>query len=301
VLRHVEGPPGAIERNPIDHGCNPDARQYVDRGQPQALLDFLAVESEDFVKDVLIGVVVFAIIFGGAMLGMVLGKVLPDPHLSAESRDTIRTIMATLGTLSAVVLGLLTGSSISSLAEKESELRSAGVQFIMLDRTLAEYGAETAPIRALAKEQLAQRIGQIWPEEGGAVSLTALGSGAGIDLVARELLELSPQTERQRWLRSNALENTKTIAQSRWTTVEQIGSRFPWAFFVVVVSWLTVIFASFGLFAPRNASVIAALLVAAIALAGPIFMMLEMDQPYGGLVKIPSTSLRVALDQLGRS
>jgi hypothetical protein len=56
-----------------------------------------------------------------------------------------------------------------------------------------------------------------------------------------------------------------------------------------------------GLFAPRNASVMAALLVAAFALAGPIFMMLEMDQPYGGLVKIPSSSLRVALDQLGRS
>ena len=103
------------------------------------------------------------------------------------------------------------------------------------------------------------------------------------------------------WLRSNALESTNTIAQSRWTTVEQIGSRFPWAFFVVVVAWLAVIFASFGLFAPRKASVIAALLVAAIALAGPIFMMLEMDQPYGGLVKIPSTSLRVALDQMGRS
>ncbi|PRC54538.1 hypothetical protein C6A85_48255, partial [Mycobacterium sp. ITM-2017-0098] len=84
----------------------------------------------------------------------------------SESRDAIRTIMAMLGTLSAVVLGLLTGSSISSLAEKESELRRAGVQFIMLDRTLAEYGPETAPIRALAKDLLAQRIDQIWPEEG---------------------------------------------------------------------------------------------------------------------------------------
>ena len=133
------------------------------------------------------------------------------------------------------------------------------------------------------------------------MSLTALGSGAGIILVQRDLFALSPQTEQQRWLRSNALQITNTIAESRWTTIEQIGSRFPWAFFVVVVSWLAVIFASFGLYAPRNASVVAALLVAALALAGPIFMMLEMDQPYGGLVKIPSTSLRVALDQLGKA
>jgi hypothetical protein len=120
-------------------------------------------------------------------------------------------------------------------------------------------------------------------------------------LVQRDLFAMSPRTEQQRWLRSNALQMTNAIAESRWTTVEQIGSRFPWAFFIVVVAWQAVIFASFGLFSPRNASVIAALLVAALAIAGPIFMMLEMDQPYGGLVKIPSTSLRVALDQLGTS
>ncbi|MEO3756816.1 hypothetical protein ABGB19_00780 [Mycobacterium sp. B14F4] len=252
-------------------------------------------------KDVLIGVAVFAMIFGGALFGMFLAKILPDQHLSTESRDAIRIVMAMLATLSAVVLGLLTGSSISSLGEREGELRSAGVQFIMLDRTLAEYGPETGRTRALLKQLLAERINQIWPEEDGAVSLTALSSGAGIVLVQRDLFALSPQTEQQRWLRSKALEITDTIAESRWTTIEQIGSRFPWAFFIVVVGWLAVIFASFGLYAPRNASVIAALLIAALTLAGPIFMMLEMDQPYGGMVKIPSTSLRVALDQLGRS
>jgi hypothetical protein len=252
-------------------------------------------------KDILIGVAVFAIIFGGALFGMFLGKILPDQHVSNESRDAIRIVMAMLATLSAVVLGLLTGSSMSSLGEKEGELRSAGVQFIMLDRTLAEYGPETAQTRSLLKQLLAERISQIWPEEHGAVSLTALGSGAGIVMVQRELFALSPQTEQQRWLRSNALEITNAIAESRWTTIEQIGSRFPWAFFIVVVAWLTIIFASFGLYAPRNASVTIALLVAALTLAGPIFMMLEMDQPYGGLVKIPSTSLRVAFDQLGQS
>ena len=191
-------------------------------------------------KDIWIGVAVFAIIFGGAMVGMLLGKILPDQHVGTESRDAIRIVMAMLATLSAVVLGLLTGSSISSLGEREGELRSAGVQFIMLDRTLAEYGPETAQIRTLAKQLLAERISQIWPEEDGAVSLTALSSGAGIVLVQRDLFALSPQTEQQRWLRNNALQITSTIAESRWTTIEQIGSRFPWAFFVVVVAWLTV-------------------------------------------------------------
>ncbi len=105
-------------------------------------------------KDILIGLAVFAIIFGGAVLGMVLGKVLPDQHLSTDSRDSIRIVMGMLATLSAVVLGLLTGSSMTSLGEKENELRAAGVQFILLDRTLAEYGPETAQIRVMLKDCL---------------------------------------------------------------------------------------------------------------------------------------------------
>src|SRR3954466_11522852 len=128
-------------------------------------------------KDILIGVAVFAIIFGGALFGMFLGKILPDQHVSNESRDAIRIVMAMLATLSAVVLGLLTGSSMSSPSGKEGELRSAGVQFIMLDRTLAACLPETAPRSSLLKQLLAERLGMIWPEEHGAVSLRTLSSG----------------------------------------------------------------------------------------------------------------------------
>ncbi len=249
---------------------------------------------------VLIGVIIFGVIFGSAIVGMALGKILPTQLMSTESRDVIRVVMAMLATLSAVVLGLLTGSSIGSLSEKEGELRSAGVQFIMLDRTLATYGPETNEIRILLKQVLAERVAQIWPEEGGDVSLAALGAGQGIVAVQQKLFSLTPQTEQQRWLLGKALDNTYRIAESRWKTIEQIGSRFPWHFFIVVVSWLAIIFASFGLFAPRNASVIAALFVAALGLSGALFMIVEMDQPYQGLVKIPSTSLRTALEQLGQ-
>ena len=251
-------------------------------------------------SDVLVGVIVLGLLFGGGLLGMFLGWILPHQHLSPDTRDVIRVVMAMLATLSAVVLGLLTGSAIGSLAEKDGELRNAGVQFIMLDRTLAAYGPETNETRDLLKRLLAERISQIWPEEGD-VSLTALGAGAGIGLVQRDLFDMSPQTEEQRWLRSKALEITNTLAESRWTTIEQIGSRFPWPFFVTVVGWLVIIFVSFGLFAPRNAAVTAAFFVAALSLSGAVFMILEMDQPYDGAVKISSTSLRVALDQLGRS
>ena len=249
---------------------------------------------------ILIGVIVFGLMFGGALFGMFLGKILPNQHLGADARDVIRVTMAMLATLSALVLGLLTGAAINSLAEKDKELQHAGIQFIMLDRTLASYGPETGEAREVLKQTLARRIGQIWPEEGRSVSLVALGAGSGIEIVRDQLFGLTPATGKQRWLHAHALEITNAIAVSRWTTVEQIGSRFPWAFFIVVVVWLTILFASFGLFAPRNGSVVAALMVAAFGLAGAIFMIIEVDQPYDGLVRISSTSLRVALEQLGR-
>ena len=155
-------------------------------------------------SDILIGVIVLVVVFGGALFGMFLRGVLPNQHLSTDARDVIRIVMAMLATLSAVVLGLLTGSAINSLSEKETELRNAAVQFILLDRTLAAYGPETNDARKLLKQLLTDRMSLIWPEKGGSVSLAVLGGGAGIDLVQQELFAISPQTEKQRWLRSNA-------------------------------------------------------------------------------------------------
>ena len=80
----------------------------------------------------------------------------------------------------------------------------------------------------------------------------------------------------------------------------EIGSSIQWPFLAILVFWLAVIFASFGLFAPRNTSVAAALFVAALSVAGSIYLILAMDQPYSGPIKISSASLRIALEQLGQ-
>jgi hypothetical protein len=123
----------------------------------------------------IIGGIVFACVFGGALFGMFLGTVLPKDHLSPDARDVIKVTMAMIAMLAALVLGLLTASAKSSLDDKESELRSAAAQVILLDRTMAEYGAETEEARDLLKQTLAARISQIWPEENATVTLGALG------------------------------------------------------------------------------------------------------------------------------
>jgi hypothetical protein len=147
---------------------------------------------------------------------------------------------------------------------------------------------------------VAARISQIWPEENTNVTPGAIGRGSGIEGIQRKLLDLSPQTDAQRWLQSTALQISGAIAAARWSILQQIGSDIQWPFMAILVFWLAIIFASFGLFAPRNASVNAALFVAALSVAGSIYLILEMDQPYSGLIKISSAPLRAALEQLGR-
>jgi hypothetical protein len=128
-----------------------------------------------------IGAIVFACVFGGALFGMYLGTVLPKDHLSPDARDVIKVAMAMIATLAALVLGLLIASAKSSFDEKESELRSTAAQVVLLDRTMAEYGAETHEARDLLKQTVAARISQIWQgETGWALFTTVLGIIIGV-------------------------------------------------------------------------------------------------------------------------
>ena len=243
---------------------------------------------------------VFACVFGGALLGMFLGGILPRHHVSPEARDVIKVSMAMVATLAALVLGLLTASAKNTLDDKETALRSTAGQVVLLDRTLAAYGPETQDARALLKQTLIARIGQIWPEENAEVRLGVIGEGGGIEAVQMAILRLSPKDDAERWLQSSALGIAGTIATARWQAFEQIGSSIQWVFLAIVVFWLSVVFMSFGLFAPRNVSVMVALFVAALSVAGAVYLILEMDQPYDGAIKIPSAPLRAAVEQLGR-
>jgi len=252
-------------------------------------------------EPVTIGLIAFAFVFGATLLGMYLGRVLPPEHLNPDAKDVIKVSMAMVATLASVVLGLLTASAQSSLDEKDGELRKGAGQIVLLDQTMAEYGPETADARSLLKEIVVTRIKLVWPDKKVAtLAPGAIGHGVGVEAVQKKLLVLSPKNDAQRWLQSTALQITRDMQQARWLFFEQIDSTIQWPFLVVLVSWLVMTFASFGLLAPRNTSVTATLFVAALSVAGSIYVTLEMEQPYRGLIKLSDAPLRTALAELGR-
>jgi len=68
----------------------------------------------------------------------------------------------------------------------------------------------------------------------------------------------------------------------------------------VLVCWTTAIFVSFGLLTKRNPTIFVCLVIAAAAVAGAIFLILELDSPFRGLMQISSAPAHLALALLGQ-
>jgi Protein of unknown function (DUF4239) len=246
-----------------------------------------------------IGCIVFACIFGGALLGMLLHRILPEHHLSTESKDVIKLGMALTATMSALVLALLVNSAKGSFDTQRNEITQLSANVILLDRVLAHYGPETKEARMLLAQTATAMLDRIWPESR-TENAELKPSGARGERFYDKIQELSPQNEVQRSLQAQALKMSVDLGQTRWLLFEQGGSSIPMPFLILLIFWVTIIFLSFGLFAPPNATVIATLFLCALSVSGAIFMILELDRPFGGVIHISSAPMRNALTQLGK-
>jgi hypothetical protein len=249
-----------------------------------------------------VALAVFACTFGGALLGMFLGPRLPAAHLSRDTQKAVKLGMGMIATLSGLVLGLLVSTAKSAFDTTDTEVKEISAKLVFLDHLLARYGPETTPIRAELRHYVALKIDQIWsPSAGRETRPTQTAAGSLLDNALGPLVALSPATDAQRELKTRALTLAGDIAQARWLLIEQnVGSVIPMPFLIIVVFWLTILFISFGLFSPRNATTIAALFVCALSVATALYLVLELSRPLGGTIQISSAAARNALSQMAR-
>ena len=240
-------------------------------------------------------------IFGGALLGLLLSRVLPEHHLRDNSKDTVKMVAGTIATLAALVLGLLVGSAKNSFDALNTEITQSSTKVILLDRALAAYGPETKDAREQLRRGVITLIDTFWPEEKTETSGFATFERTNkIETLQAKLRELTPATDAQRQLLSQAQQISSDLVQSRWLVIEQAQSALPVPFLVVLLFWLSMLHLSFGLFAARNATVITVLLISALSVSGAIFIILEMSHPLQGMVKVSSAPLRKAVEHLGQ-
>jgi hypothetical protein len=229
-----------------------------------------------------------------------LRRVLPDQHLHDESRDTIKLGAGMIATVSALVLGLLVASAKNTFDSTEEEITQRGAKIMFLDRLLADYGPQTQETRVQLRRTVAASIQMLWPEKGAKPGLTDYERMNGMEITQMTLLKVIPTTDAERRLYDTAQHILTDLRQSRWVLIARAEHVIPLPFLVVLLFWLTMLFVSFGLFAPHNATVITVLLISALSVSAAIFIILDMTHPLQGVITVSGAPMRKALEHLGQ-
>jgi hypothetical protein len=245
--------------------------------------------------------IIFCCSFGAGLLGMVLHIKLPDDHLDAGSKDVVKLVMGLIATMAALVLSLLIASGNGSYQAQDNEVRLISANMILLDRVLSFYGPDAKEPRALLKQGVIDIHDRIWsPDQTKAADLDPVATKGIANTFMDSLQRLSPKTDSQSTLKSQAMQIAQNLAQTRLLMFEQSGSSISWPFLTIMVFWICMLFLGFGLFAQFNATVTVALFIGSISVGGAIFLILELSAPYEGFMRISDAPLRDALAIISR-
>ena len=247
-----------------------------------------------------VGLIVFVCVFGSAILGVFLGKLLPDRHLNNDAKDIVKLATGLIATLAALVLGLLVSSAKARFDQVNSELMQVAVKVVLLDRVLAQYGPEAKGVRALLKSGLSTSAEQLLSgDESRQDKLDTSGAVHQMEAIQISIRALTPQNDGQRELRSRAAEISDELAASGWLLVLQSKGSISTVMLVMMVFWLSVIFTAWGVFSPRNPLVIVVFLAASLSVSGATFVILEMDEPLTGWIRVSPIPMQEAIAHLG--
>lgn len=244
-------------------------------------------------------VALLAFLLAVVWLGRTVRRHLPDHHLSPDSRDAVKLAMGLVATMTALLLGLLVSSAKGTYDTERSEVIQMAAKVAFLDRVLALFGSEAADARAQFRDAVAEAVRRPWPEEPGLPAQLAPNVQAG-DAFFVAIHRLSPRDDTQRSLKTQAAALAVDLGQLRTLLLAQSVPSISKPLLLAVVCWLVVIFLGFSLLAPPNATSTLALFAAAFSVAGAVFLILELDQPLGGLIRISSEPMLNALSHLAR-
>lgn len=247
----------------------------------------------------LIAAIAFACVFGAALFGMLLRSVLPEHHLSPETKDTVKLAMGFVATMAALILGLLIASAKDSYDKESGGVTQMAAKVVFLDRLLANYGPETRDTRALLRQNVERVHARMWPDKNSqAAQLDPTASRA--EAVYAAIQSLSPKNDFQSTLKSQAFSTSLDLGQMRWLEFEQAGTAISLPMLYILIFWIAMLFASFAMFAPRNGTVVVALALAALSVAGALFLILELESPFNGLIQISDGPFLDAIAHLGQ-
>jgi hypothetical protein len=244
--------------------------------------------------------VAFGCCCAAMFLGMFLHRRLPAEHTDAESRDVVKQAMALVATMAALVLGLMVASASTSHQGQANELTSLSADILLLDQTLALYGPDAQSVRDGLREEAQETHDAIWSSAG--VHTENLNSAAVRDAVRamhRQLAALDPKTDLQQQLKIRAFTLSDSIGKSRISMFESTTG-VQWPLLTVLIFWISTLFLGFGVLTRVNMTVSVSLVLAALSVSAAIFLILELSEPYRGILQVSDAPLRRAIAQMDR-
>jgi hypothetical protein len=254
---------------------------------------------------------VFGALLCASFLGVNLQRKLAEQHKSKETGDHVRLIISILVTFTAVVLGLLISSVKSSYDQFESRLNALAGDITELDVRLREYGDDTLPIRAKLRTYVAAAIADTWRNEtppsgdyplfpeSRSLERRQLGDMLINADVAIGKLD-PPDLFRKRLVTQIENQMSATMTQRRLVLATSRDT-ISWTLLIAMTAWLVIVFAVFGVIAPRNVVVYVTILLCALSFSSAIFFILEFDTPVDGFIYVSSDPLRDALRHIDAS
>src|SRR5438477_2147046 len=246
-----------------------------------------------------VAVILFVCLVGVVLLGRRVRRYLPGDHLSADSRDSVKLAMGLVATMTALLLGLLVSSAKGTSDNVRGEVMQMAAKVALLDRVLALYGPEAADARGELRDAVADAVGRMWPSERGASAQLAANEQLG-DVFYVTIQRLSPKDDPQRALKTQAATLMVQLGELRSLLRAQAMPSISRPLLIALVSWLVVIFFGFSVVAPPNATTTLALVAAASSVACAVLLILDLDHPFGGLIRIPSEPMINVLNHLAK-
>jgi hypothetical protein len=245
-----------------------------------------------------VALVAFASILVSTAIGLMMRYWLPEEHISGDSKEVIRLATALIGTMAAVVLALLFASTRNSFQDTNNSVARMTTSVIELDRVLQDYGPEGRPLREALRHDIISIVASIWQDDPTVQRLVSPDASAGQVTVLTMLRQITPANPLQNALQVRALSVSGTLEQIRLALIAQPTDSLSKPFVTVLVLWLCFIFLSFSMSAKANTTLVVVLVICAFAASSAIYLILELQQPFDGLLQIPNAPFRNALRPL---
>ena len=224
---------------------------------------------------------------------------MPDHHLSAEAKATVSVSIAVVGTMTALVIGFLISNANTAFNARNATVSLLSSNISQLDMLLRRYGPETESIRENLQRIAAMKFEDLFADDpAGKHKVDNPVTAKVFDNVEDRIVALKPADDRQKWLSGEALRLAAGVRAARSQLVQQNVNSLPLPFVGVVVLWLIVVFGSFGVFAPRNATTVVALFFSVLAVSMALKLVLDLDNPFDRGIRLTPPPIRISPEPL---